>query len=124
MKKKFNEIKRLAEFNKEFKKLLKKYRSLEDDLNTFIDKQLVLYHKLDVDNQGVLRISGLGVESPEIYKAKKFACKALKGRGVQSGIRIIYAYYPDEDKIEFIEIYHKNQKENENTDRIIKVFGD
>jgi mRNA-degrading endonuclease RelE of RelBE toxin-antitoxin system len=123
VKKKFSEIKSLAEFDKEFKKLLKKYRSLEDDLNTFIDKQLVLYHKLDVDNQGVFQISNLAIVSPKIYKAKKFACKALKGRGVQSGIRIIYAYYPDDDKIEFIEIYHKNQKENEDTDRIIKNFG-
>jgi len=35
-----------------------------------------------------------------------FSCKSLKGKGVRSGIRIIYAYYEEEDIIEFIEIYY------------------
>jgi hypothetical protein len=47
----------------------------------------------------------LGIEEPPIYKAKKFACRALKGKGVQSGIRVIYAYFKDDDKIELVEIY-------------------
>jgi hypothetical protein len=37
-----------------------------------------------------------------------------------SGIRIIYAYYENEDVIEFIEIYFKGDKENEDKNRIIK----
>ena len=40
-----------------------------------------------------------------------------------SGIRIIYAYYEKEDKIEFIEIYYKGDKENENRERILKHYN-
>ncbi len=123
MKKKiFNEIRILNEFKREFKKLLKKFRTLDEDLNTFINVQLKLVHKLEKDNSGIVRISDLGIDNPKIYKAKKFACKALKGEGVASGIRIIYAYYEEEDIIEFIEIYYKGQKANEDRDRIIRYY--
>lgn len=123
MKKKlFNEIRMLNEFDKEFKKLIKKFKTLDEDLNTFINVQLKLVHELEKDNSGIVRISDLGIDNPKIYKAKKFACKALKGEGVASGIRIIYAYYEEEDIIEFIEIYYKGQKANEDRDRIIRYY--
>lgn len=123
MKKKiFNEIRILNEFKREFKKLLKKFRTLDEDLDTFINVQLKLVHKLEKDNSGIVRISDLDIDNPKIYKAKKFACKALKGEGVASGIRIIYAYHEEEDIIEFIEIYYKGQKANEDRDRIIRYY--
>ena len=120
--KKFTEIKKLPEFEKEFKKLLKKFQSLDEDLDVFIDKQLVLTHKLGVDNGGVVRIAGLGIEEPKVYKAKKFACKSLKGKGAQSGIRIIYSYSSTRDVVEFIEIYYKGEKENEDRARIVGQY--
>ena len=120
--KKFNEVKRLPEFEKDFKKLLKKFQSLEEDLETFINKQLDLYHKLKIDNGGIVEIIGLGIENPRIYKARKFACRSLKGRGVQSGIRVIYAYFSDEDRIELIEIYFKADQENEDKERIRQYY--
>ncbi len=120
--KKFTEIKKLPEFEKEFKKLLKKFQSLAEDLDVFIDKQLVLTHKLGVDNGGVVRIAGLGIEEPKVYKAKKFACKSLKGKGAQSGIRIIYSYSSTRDVVEFIEIYYKGDKENEDRARIVGQY--
>ncbi len=123
MKKVFNEIRRLAEFEKDFNKLLKKFKTLDDDLETFINSQLKLTHKLGIDNKAVVQISGLGIKTPKIYKAKKFACKALKGRGAMSGIRIIYAYFEKEDAVEFIEIYFKGDKENEDKKRIKKYYG-
>lgn len=45
-------------------------------------------------------------------------CKALKGRGVQSGIRIIYAFSHGTKMVEFIEIYFKGDKKNEDKQRI------
>ncbi len=122
MKKVFKEIRKLAEFKKDFKKLAKRFKTLDDDIEIFINRQLKLTHKLGIDNKGVVHISGLGIEIPKIYKAKKFACKALKGRGGMSGIRIIYAYYEVEDVIEFIEIYFKGDKANEDEKRIIKNY--
>lgn len=111
------------EFKREFKKLLKKFRTLDEDLNTFINTQLKIAHKLNIiENKSIVRISNLGIDNPKIYKARRFACKSLKGKGARSGIRIIYAYYEEEDIIEFIEIYYKAQKANEDRDRIIKYY--
>ena len=115
----FSEIDCLPEFGKDFKKLSKRFRTLEEDFKTFIDTQLNLFHKQGIDNKGVLPISGLGIANPKIYKAKKFACRSLKGRGVDSGIRVIYAYWEEKDKLEFIEIYFKGDKENEDRDRVL-----
>ena len=120
--KRFNEIQRLPEFDKDIKKLLKKFRTLEEDLDIFIKTELVVYHKLKKDNREVFLIPGLGIENPKIYKAKKFACRSLKGRGAQSGIRVIYGYFEEEDRIELIEIYYKGDKENENRERIVKYY--
>lgn len=119
----FHEISRLLEFERDIKRLLKRFKTLEDDLEIFIEKELNLYHKLKIDNKGIFQIPGLQVESPKIYKAKKFACRSLKGKGVQSGIRVIYAYFEKEDKIELIEIYYKGDKENEDRERILRYYG-
>jgi len=119
----FNDIRKLAEFEKDFKKLAKKFLTLEDDLNAFISNQLNLTHKKNIDNKGVVRISDLGIEHPKIYKARKFACKALKGKGAASGIRVIYAYYEQDDTIEFVEVYYKGVKESEDRERIMRHYG-
>ena len=118
----FNEISRLAEFEKDIRKLLKKFKTIEDDLEIFIQTELNLYHKLKIDNKGIFQIQGLKIENPKIYKAKKFACRSFKGKGVQSGIRVIYAYFEEEDEIELIEIYYKGDKENEDRERILKHY--
>lgn len=104
---KFKQIKQLDKFKKDLKKLLKKYPSLEEDLDSFINVQLYAYHKLGIDNHGVFPIENLGILNPKIFKVKKFACKSLKGRGANSGIRITYAFIPDDDRIELIEIYSR-----------------
>jgi len=122
VKKIFKEVRRLAGFEKDLKKLSKKFRTLDDDLNTFIQNQLNLYHKLHIDNKGIIPLANLGIEYTQILKAKKFACKSLKGKGVASGIRIIYAYFEEEDIIELVEIYYKGQKEIEDRNRIFKYY--
>lgn len=122
MEKIFNDIKRLPEFERDLKKLSKRYHSLEEDLELFISKQLRLYHKLGMDNGGIVRIANLGIERPKIFKARKFACRSLKGKGAMSGMRVIYAYFEAEDAVEFIELYYKGDKGNEDTVRILKHY--
>jgi len=78
---------------------------------------------MNQDSSGIKRISGLGINKPEIYKARKFACKSLKGRGVKSGIRIIYAYFKDEYRFELVEIYFKGDNSSEDRNRIRKLYG-
>lgn len=119
----FKEISHVPEFEKDMKKLVRRFASLEEDLQTFIRVAMNLLHKQNIDNRAILQIPELSIHSPKIYKAKKFACKALKGKGVHSGIRVIYAYHEEEDRIEFIEIYYKGDKENEDRERIVRCCG-
>ncbi|MDX2245852.1 MAG: hypothetical protein SF052_03690 [Bacteroidia bacterium] len=109
----------LPEFRKDLKHLLKKYRTLEEDL--------VVVKKDLNDEPGEnppfsFRISGLGTETC-VIKVKKIACKAIKGKGVNSGLRLIYAWFPAEQRIVFIEIYHKSEKELEDRERILGWVG-
>lgn len=108
----------LSDFKKDFEKLFKKYLSLEEDLN--ILKQL-----LDKHPKGfppiIFPISDLGIKT-KIFKVRKFRCKSLKGSGSNSGIRVIYALFEEEQKIEFIEIYFKGNQSNHNKGRILKYY--
>ena len=67
-------------------------------------------------------INNLGVETC-VIKVKKIACKSLKGKGVNSGLRLIYAHFEEENKIIFIEIYHKRNKQSEDRQRIKNNFN-
>jgi hypothetical protein len=108
----------LAEFKKDLKNLFKKYRTLNGDLEVV---KKVLEVVPDERPPFSFRIDNLDLETC-IIKVKKIACKALKGRGVNSGLRLIYAHFEKEQKITFIELYHKNDKENENRQRIMDNF--
>ena len=108
----------LTEFKKDLKSLLKKYRTLNDDLDVV---EQVLAVAPDARPPFSFRIDNLGLETC-VIKVKKIACKSLKGRGVNSGLRLIYAYFESEAKIVFVELYHKNDKENEDKQRILKYF--
>lgn len=105
-------------FKKDCKVLSKKYKTLKDDLEVV---QKVLEILPDARPPFSFRIDNLGIETC-VIKVKKIACKSLKGKGVNSGLRLVYAYFKDDDKIVFIEIYHKNDKENEDRERILSCF--
>lgn len=107
------------DFKRDLKTLLKKYRTLDDDL--YVVKK-VLEVMPDQRPPFSFRIDNLGLETC-IIKVKKIACKALKGKGVNSGLRLVYAYFPEKNKITFIELYHKIDKENEDRKRIKENFN-
>lgn len=108
----------LTEFQKDLKSLLKKFRTLNDDL--CVVKQ-VLTTAPDARPPFSFRIDNLTIETC-VIKVKKIACKSIKGRGVNSGLRLIYAFFKDQEKIVFVELYHKNDKENEDRQRILNNF--
>jgi hypothetical protein len=108
----------LEEFKKDLKQLLKKYRTLNDDLETV---KRVLNVEPNERPPFSFRINDLGITTC-VIKVKKIACRALKGRGVNSGLRLIYAHFEEEEKIVMIELYHKNDKEIEDKGRIRKYF--
>lgn len=108
----------LAEFKRDLKTLLKKYRTLNDDL---FEVKTILKKKPEARPPFSFRMDNIALETC-VIKVKKIACRALKGRGVNTGLRLIYAHFQKEDKIVFIEIYHKNDKANEDRQRIIDNF--
>src|SRR4051812_34219385 len=99
----------LEEFEKDLKKLLKRYRTLESDLEVV---RKVITAEPGERPPFSYRIEGLGIQSC-VIKVKKIACKTLKGRGANSGLRLIYAHFEEEERIVFIELYHKGDKELE-----------
>jgi len=108
----------LHEYKKELKELLKKFRTLNEDLEVI---RKVLGVKADERPPFSFRIDGLGITTC-VIKVKKIACKSLKGRGVNSGLSLIYAFFGEEQRIVFIELYHKNDKEKEDRNRILTYF--
>lgn len=108
----------LPEFEKDLKALLKKHRSLEDDLEVV---KKVLQIAPDERPPFSFRINELKLETC-IIKVKKIACRSMKGRGVNSGFRLIYAHFPEQQRITFIELYHKSDNESEDRDRILRNF--
>lgn len=105
-------------FKKDLKDLLKRFRTLNEDLETAKQNALELFHIQGVDNGSVFPLQEFCSDNLKIFKLKKFACKALKGRGVKSGIRVIYAFHETKKTIEFIEIYFKADQDLESKDRI------
>ncbi|MES2543530.1 MAG: hypothetical protein V4548_01500 [Bacteroidota bacterium] len=105
-------------FKKDCKGLLKKYKTLKDDIEVVQQILAILPAARPPFSN---RIDNLAIQNC-VVKVKKIACKSLKGNGVNSGLRLVYAYFKDNNKIVFIEIYHKNDKENEDRDRIISYF--
>ena len=111
-------IEELDEFKKDIKKLSKKFRTLPDDISIV---KKVLDIRPDERPPFSFRIDGLGIETC-IIKVKKIASRSFKGKGVNSGFRMIYAHFEDQEKIVLIEIYHKSAKEIEDKNRILNNF--
>jgi len=111
-------IEELIEFEKDLKKLSKKYRSILDDVQ--IVKKVLIVNPNE-NPPFSFRIDNLGLKTC-VIKNKKIASKSFKGKGVYSGFRLIYAYFEEEDKIILIEIYHKSKKEMEDKERIFRNF--
>lgn len=103
-----NSFNELAEFKKEFKRLFKKYKTLNDDFEKF--KQVILATPAGIGKNFVIIHFSQNVK---IIKAR-MACRMLRDRS----LRVIYSYYEQEQRVDFIEIYFKGEKENENRNRI------
>jgi mRNA-degrading endonuclease RelE of RelBE toxin-antitoxin system len=110
------EIEEIDPFLKDLKRLRKQYRSIDEDLDIFIQALLV---RLPNRLPDTFRIPlGEEFQTDPVFKVKSFRCKSLGGGG-RSGIRIIYGYDEPMDQITLIEIYHKNEKENHDNDRLL-----
>jgi len=105
--------KETPEFQKDFKKILRRYRTLPEDLENFKKRMLAVDVRQN-KNFVVLRRKN----SMQVVKAR-FFCRSLK----RNTLRIIYAqcFKPGEADyvdINFIEIYFKGDKQCEDQERI------
>lgn len=106
-------FKSTPEFEKDFKRLSKKFRSLDGDLAEF--KKVLNEAPLGIGKHfNIITTTG----NISIVKAR-FFCQSLK----KNNLRVIYAYIENSQTIEivgieFIELYFKGDKENEDRDRI------
>ncbi len=98
----------LPEFEKELKKLSKKYPTLPSDIEDI--KSVLLNCPTGIGkNFTIVRIEG----STTIVKVRVH-CESLRSRT----IRLIYAYHKNTIEFMYIEVYFKGEKENENRERI------
>lgn len=113
----------VPEFDRELKKLLKRFLTLNDDIEVFKKNAVELLFCQNLDIGSCVRINRLKTQTP-IYKAKKFASRSLKGKGVRSGIRIVFAFEAEEKQITFLEIYYKEKDDTDcDLGRIYKYFN-
>lgn len=111
-------IEELKEYKKDIKKLSKKYSTLPEDIEVV---KKVLFVNPKETPPFSFRIDNLGIDTC-VIKVKKIASKTFKGKGVNSGFRLIYAHFEKEDRIVLIELFHKSKKEIEEKDRIFNNF--
>jgi len=101
-------------FKRGFKKLSKKFKTMPDDFEVAKKHAIELLHLKNIDNQSIVLVPGYNHQKFRIYKLRKFACRSLKGKGVMSGIRVIYAYDFELQHVTFVDIYFKADQRNEN----------
>jgi mRNA-degrading endonuclease RelE of RelBE toxin-antitoxin system len=107
-----------SEFDRDFKRLKKRFRTLSEDLGTVKRSAIELCHIHGLCHN-LEEISGVGNSKDlKFYKVKKFASLSIPGKGSKTGLRLIYAFFPQLDEIIFLEIYFKGDKENEDKKRI------
>src|SRR4029079_8131081 len=97
----------LQEYTRDIKNLSKRLRTLHDDIE--IVKRILSANPAERPPFS-FRINGLGIETC-VIKIRKMACKSLKGKGVNTGLRLVYAHFEKEKRIVMVELYHKNDKE-------------
>jgi mRNA-degrading endonuclease RelE of RelBE toxin-antitoxin system len=100
-------IKTLASFDKELKKLAKRYRNIKKDM-----KQL--YQEL-LENQKS------GVEIAENYYKIRLANSSIP-TGKSGGFRAIYYYLDNENNIILLSIYSKTEQASISEDKIIQIL--
>ena len=110
------EIIRTIQFERNVKGLSKRYRSLEDDIK-------ILMSVITEYPEGKLPISFRLRGYPGCYfvKVKKIRSDSFPSKGINSGFRMIYCWMEGDGQIQLLELYHKKDKELENSG-LLKKF--
>jgi hypothetical protein len=113
------EIEHMPEFDKCMHHL-RKFKTIGEDLERFEKALLANYPDLEPWGLNVCVVQGVsGIEYEKAYIAKKFKCVYLNSFQL---IRLTYTCDPGNNKIIFIEIYFKGDKEIEDKELIKKYL--
>lgn len=96
-------FKSLPEFERDLRRLSRRYKTIGDDLQV-IKKILALQPEARPPFSELLEDPDLGCKT---IKVKHFATKSLKGAGVLSGLQLIYDYLEDKETIVFVGLFHR-----------------
>jgi len=97
-----------AAFDKDHKRLEKRFRSLPSDLET-------LKAALSAQPEGSAKHAAVLTNVGNISIVKiRMACRSLR----ESSLRVIYAYDKETSEIWLVEVYFKGDKETEDRERI------
>jgi hypothetical protein len=118
----FKSILQAPGFEVDLKHLKKCYKSLDEDLET-LTKALCVWlcvqHKAGQSyDDGYVVMSGYAASGCYLYKVRHMTCRALKGMGNRTGLRVIFAYWPESDTLELIQIYFKADHDLEDQARV------
>lgn len=95
-------------FCKDLKALGKRFRSLPNDLDSFCRVLSVGRPDPRLKHTAMLaQVNGVS-----IWKMR-FFCKYLKG----SSLRVVFAYFEDGSRVDFLEMYFRGDKDNEDAFR-------
>ena len=112
------EFKQTAKFARNFKKLMKKYKTLAQDLarwQNLISKQIGFITTNPTTHHSLLRSS----HNRQVFVFKsRFHCRYLRG----SSLRIIYFYFASKQEFLLVEIFFKGEKENEDRQEWERVW--
>lgn len=103
-------------FEKDLKKLKKRFNSLPADIKVFCKfslPQFIANHS----TTGYFRVADTDIVNPKFYICKKIASKSLAGKGVNSGLRLTFSFDEEYKEIYFLELFYKGDKELEDFSR-------
>lgn len=108
------EFSEIDEFKKEFKRLKKKYISLEDDIGNL--KEVLVQFPKGTGSRHWNKLK----ELQECFMFKtRMMCRSVRG----AAFRIIYFFDEKNNKIVFIEVYYKSEQINEDKKRVKEEFA-
>ena len=118
------EYRETSEFQRDFKRLKKRFRTLDEDFAVMKKAAIELLHVRKIDNGACIEIEGFSSNPRLSYKVVKFACKSLKNKGVRSGLRAIYVFDKTAGTVYFVEIYyHEKDGTDLNRERLRRFLA-
>lgn len=106
------------EFERDMKKLCKRFKTLREDLGRVQKNVVELCHVNGLCHNNIEIQTAGNTDDLIFYKIRKIASRSFLGKGSKTGLRVIYVFLPKLNEAVYLEIYFKGDKENGDRERI------